>query len=926
MALKKRGSHDLRLQLLAFYLLFVGPIFALILVFYLSAGQRLRQDVTAADLSLARAIALETDAMLLKAKAAVEAFAVMPEVIQADSAAMESLFAAGAAARQDINLFYRLSADGTMLYHYPSGPGSTVGQDFSFREYFQAARLTQDHVFSKGRISPTTGRPVATSVMPVFIDGHFDGVVATNLELERLTETVRRIGLKQPHSRGVEIIIVDATGQVISHSKSESLLENLRSAPEGDGLPGVEEVLSGREGSLMGKDRWGAEWLVTYTPVPSAGWGVIVQHPARLAFASLQSFQRGLILALVFFGLGAVYFWGVLSRRVINPLEKLTRYGEGVGQGTVEAELDREAVLPISQRLDQIGHLTRALLRAERYIRLRLLELTTLHKTSTAVASTLDTQQVISKILDEVQRLLQVRQCALLVMNDVTQVLEIRASRGLSQSYPARLKLDEARRQLPAERAIAWGQPVEVPDIEADPNFAPLLPLAQAEGFRSLLAIPLTTPHVPPAALVIYRAEVHHFSRQEIDLAASFANYAAIALEHATLFSLTDAELEKRVRFLSALNRVAHTVSQSLVFEEVLNNAMEAVLEVMHVDACWIYLRREMEDFLRLRAQRGLPSHVAERLNAQKVTPGQGFIGRVAERGQPLLLEGEALQGAQWSGDPLIAGGRWSSVVAAPLLAKETTIGVLGMASESDRPFSEVETELLQAIGDQIAIAVINARLYRRSREAAILEERNRVAREIHDTLAQGFTGILVQLQATERLSLKHPEKARQSLQEARDLARESLQEARRSVLNLRPTVLENLTLDEAIARQVARFEAKHHLNTRFRLEGYPSPLNPDVEQNLYRITQEALTNASRHAQAKNVTVTLRFAPDTVTLAIADDGIGLNGQANGRGRDGEDGRGFGLVSIRERAKLIEGRITFETPASGGTRIEVVIPK
>ena len=121
---------------------------------------------------------------------------------------MENAFAAGAAARQDINLFYRLSADGIMLYHYPPEPRSTVGRGFSFREYFQAAYHTYAHVFSKGRISPTTGRPMATSVMPVFVDGRFDSVVATNLELQRLTETVRRIGLKQPDSsRGVKIII-----------------------------------------------------------------------------------------------------------------------------------------------------------------------------------------------------------------------------------------------------------------------------------------------------------------------------------------------------------------------------------------------------------------------------------------------------------------------------------------------------------------------------------------------------------------------------------------------------------------------------------------------------------------------------------------------------------------------------------------------
>lgn len=933
MSVTSHRRQDLRFKLLALYLIFVVPIFGLALLFYTSASQRLRTDVATADLSLARAIALETDALLLRAKDAVVDFSHMPAVIQADAAGMESLFAAGAAARQDINLFYRLSADGIMLYHYPAWPRSTVGQDFSFRDYFQKARATQAHVFSKGRISPTTGRPVVTAVMPVFVEGKFDGVVATNLELERLTETVRRIGLKLPYSGGVKIIIVDATGQVIAHSEPERLLENVSNT-----LPGLDEALSGREGSLTAKDRGGVAWLYTYTPIPSAGWGVVVQRPTRLAFASLDSFQRAIVLALVIFSLGALFFWMALSHQLISPLVKLTRYGEGVGRGTVEAELDRESILPISQRPDQIGRLTRTLLRAERYIRLRLLELTTLNKTSAAVASSLDTRQVIDSILDEVQRLLSVHQCALLVMNESTRQLEMQASRGLSQSYPAIIDSTEASQKLPAYQAIATGQPIQVPDIEAHPGFLPWLPVARSEGYRSMLAIPLTAPHIPPAVLAIFRADAHQFNKQEIDLATGFANHAAIALEHATLFSLTDAELQKQVGFLTALNRVGRSVSQSLVFVDVLNNALDAVLEVMRVDACWIYLQRETEDFLRLRMHRGFPDELVERLNAQNVAFGQGLIGQVAQRNQPLRLDALDLQEEEWATDPIIRAETWQSLAAVPLLAKDTVIGVLGMATRSDRIFTESEVELLQAIGDQIAIAVVNARLYRRSREVATLEERNRVAREIHDTLAQGFTGILVQLQAAERLSLKHPEKALQSLQEARELARESLQEARRSVFNLRPTALQNLALDQAIAQQVRRFAGESGLQTDFILDGYPRPLHLDTRQNLYRITQETLTNIRRHARAKHVTVALVFETKRVILTITDDGIGLNGQYK-QHRQVKDqdratnimpgalkGGGFGLVGIQERANLMGGQVTFESPPGGGTQIKVVIPE
>ncbi|HRV91925.1 MAG TPA: GAF domain-containing protein [Anaerolineae bacterium] len=931
MSVKERGKTDLQLQLLALYLLFVVPIFALALLLYSIESERLREDVSAADLSLARAIALETDSLLRLAKEAAIAYAKLPVVVQADTERMPAAFSAGAIARQDVNLLYRLSKDGIMMYHYPSSPGSTVGEDFSFRDYFTEAKATGQHVFSKGRISPTTDRPVVTSVMPIYKNGQFDGVVGVNLELQRLTETVMQISEKRPEREKIDIIIVDSTGQVIAHSNPDKLLTNFSD----DSSPVLQAVLNGEEGSLTSESN-SETWLYSYTPMPTANWGVIVQHSTRLAFASLKRFQQGLIIALVTFSVGAILFWIFLSNRVINPLAQLTRYGEGIGQQFSGTELIPETIEPLSERPDQIGRLARTLLRTERSIRQRLMELTTLNKTSTVVASSLDTEQVISAILDEVRRLFHVRQCALLITDEVQEELRIHASRGLSQNYLSHLELTETTMQSPAYRAISTGQPVQVSNVASDSNFVSLLPLAKAGGYRSLLVIPLIAPHVPPAALAIYRDDEHVFTEQEVNLATSFANHAAIALEHAMLFSLTDAQLQQRVQFLSALNAVGHTVSKSLDIEDILNNAMDTVLEVMPIDACWICLQRESEDFLRLRAQRGLPPLLVEQMEQQIIYYGRGFIGQVAESGEPLLLEDAHLYRHQWPDDPLLNYEDWQCLAAAPLLAKDDIAGVLGIASRTESTFSETEVELLRAIGDQIAIAVVNARLYRRSREAAVFEERNRMAREIHDTLAQGFTGILIQLQAAERLSLKNREKALQSLQEARDLAQSSLHEARRSVFNLRPTVLESLTLDQAIIQQVERFKQETGLEANFTLEGYPSALDADTEQNLYRIAQEALTNIKRHAQANSIAVILAFEPKTVTLTIVDDGVGLEKSRqqkhaartahNGADKSAVRTGGLGLVGIKERVTLMGGQVSIDSPTGGGTQIKVIISK
>ena len=900
----RRARQSLALRLLALYLLFVVPVLGVALLFDSQASRRLQADVSAADLSLAEAIALETDALLLKAQQAVEAFAQMPAVTEMDLAGMQDAFGTGAAARQDINLFYRLDADGTMIFHYPTGPGSTIGVDFSFRDYFQAALTSDGPVFSKGRISPTTERPVATVVMPIHdVDGLFDGVVATNLELQRLTQTLVVIG--QDPERGVQVAMLDAAGQIIAHSEPEDKL--LLSAF--DTLPGARQVLTGERGSLIARDGDGREWLYSYAPIPTAGWGVIVQRATEIAFATSRAFHRGLLLAIALIALGAALFWWGLTRQVIQPLEQLTRYSRVGGQHSRDAERAREALDRLAIRQDQVGELARTLLR-------RLSELETLLETSTAVVSSLDTERVIDSILEQVQRLLGVDTCAVLVQGESTGQLAVRASRGLSEAYAQELRLDASTRQMPAWRAIDSGQPVQVSDVETDPTMADLLPLVRTEGYRALLDVPLVTPHGPPAVLVIYRADAHHFSTEEVNLAMAFANQAAMALENATLFSQTDEELQKQVRSLSALNQILRTASQSLVLDDVLNNALDGVVEVMEADAAWIYLLREGETTLRLRAQRGLSEGFCQVVN--RVELGAGLTGSVAQSGQTLLVEDMGQDERLMSQAAAEEGLR--SLAAVPLGAKEAVVGVLGAATRSDRCFSASELELLSAIGSQVGIAVENARLYQRSRQVAVLEERNRLAREIHDALAQGLTGIIVQLEAMERLTERRPEQALTSLQRAKDLARRSLQEARRSVWGLRPRSLEDMTLTEALQARVEALRNDGLLRTSFGVSGRRRILSPDLELNLFRIAQEALINVQRHAQANTVHVQLDYGRVHIRLVVEDDGVGLPSRPDDQGEGG-----FGLTGMRERTALLGGQMAVTSEPGQGTRIEVIVP-
>jgi len=200
-------------------------------------------------------------------------------------------------------------------------------------------------------------------------------------------------------------------------------------------------------------------------------------------------------------------------------------------------------------------------------------------------------------------------------------------------------------------------------------------------------------------------------------------------------------------------------------------------------------------------------------------------------------------------------------------------------------------------------------------RRGAVVEERTRFAREIHGTLAQGFTGIMMQLNAADQ-RLPDGSEAREYIGKARELARESLDQARRSVSALRMGVLADSTLQSAIEQVGRQLVAGSKVKFEAAAEGSPYPLGEGREANLLRIAQEALTNAVRHSGADRISVRLAYQPGSTTLEVED---------NGRGMGDLPREGFGVEGMRERVRQIGGEIDIRSHSGGGTRIIVIVP-
>lgn len=259
-----------------------------------------------------------------------------------------------------------------------------------------------------------------------------------------------------------------------------------------------------------------------------------------------------------------------------------------------------------------------------------------------------------------------------------------------------------------------------------------------------------------------------------------------------------------------------------------------------------------------------------------------------------------------------------STIICLPLSFGGGVIGMVSVCSAKTKRPSRDLLDLAQTLAHQVTLAIQLELLMGQGWQAAVLEERNRLARDIHDTIAQAFIGVIIHLRAAEN-AFAHGvvAEAGEHIRRASTLARQSLGDARRSVRALRPEALERADLWVALDTLMKQMTSGTDLRGEFAMHGKPRQLTPSCEENLMRIEQEALTNVLKHANAKTVQISLSFEEQRVVLVVQDDGVGFNPSNQ---RDG-----FGLLGIRERATQMKGELTIETEAGSGTRICAALP-
>ncbi len=551
------------------------------------------------------------------------------------------------------------------------------------------------------------------------------------------------------------------------------------------------------------------------------------------------------------------------------------------------------------QLLGTSAALNADLIKAQKYIALML------HTAQTA-SSSLQPAQVLERVADAMVTAVGVPYCGIYLMDAERGVLVPHVVRGpLTEAGLDVLRewhLDPAVDSLAGE-ALQRQAPAVWYDAEADPRIS--RETVQAWSAKSVLAVPIrVSEQVLGVAILSTSSDYRHFTSEEIELVWGIANSVALAVDNARLYE----ETRQRLAESQGLQRVAAALLHQVSLEEVLEIVCTEAQQLTGATGSAVLLLDAPRDaWLRVAHRTGTVS-----ASFNRVPVDGSFAGIAVRRDEPFLTNDPAGEAYEYFGDE-----RPTAFLAMPLHANGTVIGVLQVVGKPGG-FAKDDARIVSLFANQAAINIEHARLNQQAGQLAVLEERQRLARELHDSVVQSLYSMSLYADAAALAFLAGKQDVTVNhLQELRDTARGAMHDMRLLIFELHPPALEEEGLVAALRVRLAAVEARAGIQTEITVEE-ERRLPILIEQELYRIAQEALNNVMKHARAQHVTVRLQFTDKTVCLQVRDDGIGFDPLT------ARHAGGMGLRSFEERAAKVGGRVTLESSPGTGTLVTVSI--
>jgi PAS domain S-box-containing protein len=772
-----------------------------------------------------------------------------------------------------------LNPSGVVTAAQPERPDA-VGQDWSNRAYFRELVRSVKPVFSDIVADGPGGMQVIAIAVPTLdSQGMYRGALVGMFRLGATTFSAFYGGIvRERIGDAGTAYIVDSNGRVIYHSDSSLIGSDLRAQPV------VQRVLNREVDTLRTRDVQGEDILASFAPVPGTPWGLVTEQSWAGLLAAGQGYGQFLLLLLA---LGIIVPAVVVTigvRRITEPVAKLIAAAQNVAGGNFGQKIEvrtgdelEELVKQFNRMSDQLSESYSAL--KEREERLALV-----------------TERANDGIWDWN---LQTNEC---YFSPRWKTMLGYAEQELPNRF-------ETWRQLlhpdDVDRAMAE---VQMSQTGSKQIFELEHRLRHKDGsYRWVLARGIT---LRDALGKPYRMAGSHTDITERKQVQEELRLAYQSLER---------RVEERTHELATLNAIGAVVNRSLDLHEILSDALDKTLESINMEFGAAFRlegdgdRSEEQPFLNLLVHRGLSE---EFIRSSSILPLKGSAIEIASKtGEPLVWDANGTISRFGMSEALAREGI-RQVVSIPLLAKGKLNGALYLATAGVRAFDPEQLALLAGIGQQVGVAVENARLYDQAERSAQVAERSRLARELHDSVTQSLYSMTLYAEACARLlNAGQLREAAEHLREMRDTAQEALREMRLLIFELRPPALEKRGLAAALQARLEAVETRGGMQAELHVEG-KEKLQPAVQEELYHIAMEGLNNALKHAKAHRVQVSLRFEPDSTYLEVCDDGGGFD---PGIGRSGG---GYGLSGMAERAQRIGGILHIESSPGKGTSVSV----
>ena len=519
------------------------------------------------------------------------------------------------------------------------------------------------------------------------------------------------------------------------------------------------------------------------------------------------------------------------------------------------------------------SHVAIALENARLYgeLRERLAEVTGLQAASTALAEELHPERALRVLAEQ----------ALMLSGAATVAIEL---------------LRQGGRELEIQVVVGEAPPPAFEDPETQ---------------GSQLVLPLRARGRTLGTLSAYKHYPDAFHHRQVELLGTFASQAAISLDNAQLY----AELHSRLEEMVGLQRLGTLLLEEHDFDRVLHSICRQLQRLTDAGGVGIALLEEDPRFLEMRTVVG-PS--SDALRGARI-PTEGSFAAEALRTNKPQRSDDAQNDPRGYRQSLVLGNT-RTILSVPMKTRQRTVGVLSVYNkEGEGGFTDRDAELATFFANQAAAAIENARLYEQTREYAVVEERNRLARELHDSVTQSLFSVTLLSEAALNLLERDPAKARERLERANELAQGALAEMRALIFQLRPMALQEEGLLSALKKHLNALHSRDGQVVQLQVTGNARRVAAPVEDAAFRIIQESLNNVIKHANAPHAEVQLDFADDALRLATIDSGVGFDPAAPRAQKT------LGMSSMRERAESVGGALTVESAPNRGTRVSAELP-